>query len=178
MLYWNPLAVSDGLMGMAIVGGAALALGGLVGLGVAALKKKWPFRCASFPECNSVKCDGAFASWCLGDLGVLLFTFCCCWSRQLPRACLLPVSASFSTCLWLIPRVCLFLSFFFFFFPPQVCDLCWAAWFFFLGCRDWFWFTCQGFPFALFFIIFYIGFPLFYGCVIISLLVRKRSTPS
>jgi len=27
-------------MGMAIVGGAALALGGLVGLGVAALKKK------------------------------------------------------------------------------------------------------------------------------------------
>lgn len=119
MLYWNPLAVSDGLMGMAIVGGAALALGGLVGLGVAALKKKWPFRCASFPECNSVKCDGAFASWCLGDLGVLLFTFCCCWSRQLPRACLLPVSASFSTCLWLIPRVCLFLSFFSFFFPHK-----------------------------------------------------------
>ncbi|KAL8595939.1 hypothetical protein ACOMHN_018251 [Nucella lapillus] len=30
----------DGLMGMAIVGGAALALGGLIGLGVATLKKK------------------------------------------------------------------------------------------------------------------------------------------
>ncbi|XP_025080233.1 mitochondrial fission 1 protein-like isoform X2 [Pomacea canaliculata] len=29
----------DGLMGMAIVGGAALALGGLVGLGIAVLKK-------------------------------------------------------------------------------------------------------------------------------------------
>ena len=40
VLYFIPLAVSDGLMGMAIVGGAALALGGLVGLGVAALKKK------------------------------------------------------------------------------------------------------------------------------------------
>ena len=115
MLYWNPLAVSDGLMGMAIVGGAALALGGLVGLGVAALKKKWPFRCASFPEYNSVKCDGAFASWCLRDLGVLLFTFCCCWSRQLPRACSLPASDSFSTSLWLIPREYLLLVFLFFF---------------------------------------------------------------
>lgn len=30
---------TDGLMGMAIVGGAALAIGGLVGLGVALTKK-------------------------------------------------------------------------------------------------------------------------------------------
>ena len=32
-------SISDGLVGMAIVGGAALALGGLVGLGVALSKK-------------------------------------------------------------------------------------------------------------------------------------------
>ena len=31
---------TEGLMGMAIVGGAALALGGLVGLGIALVKKK------------------------------------------------------------------------------------------------------------------------------------------
>ena len=31
--------ISDGLVGMAIVGGAALAIGGLVGLGVALTKK-------------------------------------------------------------------------------------------------------------------------------------------
>lgn len=33
------LFISDGLVGMAIVGGAALAIGGLVGLGVALSKK-------------------------------------------------------------------------------------------------------------------------------------------
>lgn len=44
LTYFDFPAVSfhcaDALMGIAIVGGAALALGGLIGLGVAALKKK------------------------------------------------------------------------------------------------------------------------------------------